>query len=327
MRLRGLLFLTLIGCVSTGCAMQPIGGPRQSALYGVIPSTPHAFQPWESKPEPTIVTVGVDADETSVPPVGSRLVGAFMAKKYFFEVASHVHVNNRDDAPVYQLVCSFHGDNRELGYVQDVEWVVFDPVTITPDQRDFKGAVVKVQSSAKPNSPSLVMVNIINGEAPPEMSELIVLDDNKRICRLVVQKLFHEDDNNDKPVNLIGCKAVDEDPVRPVMEGDRVGGPTAVPLAPRIAFTGPLLEIRRPCPTSMIGKEVGIDWPPISAPANNTDVIVFNRNGYVARLRIEWSLLGGNGGPLWSVATILHEPLGSLQNCIVVPAPESPKGR
>ncbi|MCC6573637.1 MAG: hypothetical protein IT462_07590 [Planctomycetes bacterium] len=100
------------------------------------------------------------------------------------------------------------------------------PVTDNPGVEKayaFTGKVVKVQSGAKPNSPSLVMVDIGTGEIPPEKSELIVLDSkNNKICRLVVQKLFHEDDNADKKVNLIGCKTLDENPVKPVATDDKV---------------------------------------------------------------------------------------------------------
>lgn len=100
------------------------------------------------------------------------------------------------------------------------------PVTDNPGAEKayaFTGKVVKVQSGSKPNSPSLVMVDIGGGEIPAEKSELIVLDSkNNKICRLLVQKLFHEDDNADKPVNLIGCKTLDENPVKPVAENDKV---------------------------------------------------------------------------------------------------------
>lgn len=95
----------------------------------------------------------------------------------------------------------------------------------TPKEGDysFTGKVAKVRSGAKPNAPSLVIVDVVNGEVPPEKAELLVLNaKNEKICRLRVSQHYHVDNDREKAVNGVGCMTIDENPVKPVAEGDKV---------------------------------------------------------------------------------------------------------
>lgn len=99
------------------------------------------------------------------------------------------------------------------------------PTATSPENKDyaFTGRIALVRSGARPNTPSLVLVNIGDGEIPPEKSELLVLDTkNEKICRLRVTQHYYENDDRTKRVNQLGCQTIDEIPAKPVAVNDKV---------------------------------------------------------------------------------------------------------
>jgi peptidoglycan hydrolase CwlO-like protein len=89
----------------------------------------------------------------------------------------------------------------------------------------FSGSVVDVTRGARPEGPSYLLVGSIKagGQTPPIGTELIVLDaKEKAVCKVKVIQYYYLDDNEDLPVEEIGCSTIDEKVSRPVAKGDTV---------------------------------------------------------------------------------------------------------
>jgi hypothetical protein len=89
----------------------------------------------------------------------------------------------------------------------------------------FSGSVVEVSRGARADGPSYLLVGSIKagGTTPPIGTELIVLDaKEKPVCKVKVVQYYYLDDNEDLPVEEIGCSTLDEKVTRPVAKGDTV---------------------------------------------------------------------------------------------------------
>lgn len=97
-------------------------------------------------------------------------------------------------------------------------------VELPLDTYEFTGEVGSVsKSDARPEAQSLLIVSIKTGRVPPMDTELLVLDArNQRICAVRVVRHYHVADDDDLPVDEIGCRTIDEVSTRPVAKGDRV---------------------------------------------------------------------------------------------------------
>lgn len=85
----------------------------------------------------------------------------------------------------------------------------------------FEGTVAAVTGGGKPGEASNVLVNPVSGDAPPEGSELIVLNEKgETICRLKVLRHFFKKDDASK-LDQIGCKTVNQKIDNPVIKGYR----------------------------------------------------------------------------------------------------------
>jgi outer membrane murein-binding lipoprotein Lpp len=89
---------------------------------------------------------------------------------------------------------------------------------------DFSGSVVEV-SRGRADGPSYLLVGSIKlgGTLPPVGTELFVLDaKEKPVCKVKVVRYYYVDDNEDLPVEEVGCSTIDEKTTRPVAKGDSV---------------------------------------------------------------------------------------------------------
>lgn len=89
----------------------------------------------------------------------------------------------------------------------------------------FSGSVVEVSRGARADGPSYLLVGSIKvgGQTPPIGTELIVLDaKQKAVCKVKVVQHYYRDDNEDLPVEEVGCSTIDEKVTRPVAKGDSV---------------------------------------------------------------------------------------------------------
>jgi outer membrane murein-binding lipoprotein Lpp len=98
-----------------------------------------------------------------------------------------------------------------------------DPTPSTEDYA-FSGSVVEV-SRGRADGPSYLLVGTIKlgGTLPPVGTELFVLDaKDKPVCKVKVVRYYYVDDNEDLPVEEVGCSTIDEKTTRPVAKGDSV---------------------------------------------------------------------------------------------------------
>jgi hypothetical protein len=92
---------------------------------------------------------------------------------------------------------------------------------LDPERYRFMGTVGSV--NLRGNRPSHLIITINSGQVPPEGTELLVLDSKRqRVCMVRVIRHFHMDDNPDLPVDEIGGVAIDENPTKPITQGDTV---------------------------------------------------------------------------------------------------------
>lgn len=88
---------------------------------------------------------------------------------------------------------------------------------------DFEGVVYIVRGGGKPGEPATVLVNPGKGEIPAVGTELLVLDENnERVCRLIVSRLWYKGGEPANGVDQIGCNTIDQKAEKPVAKGDRV---------------------------------------------------------------------------------------------------------
>ena len=97
--------------------------------------------------------------------------------------------------------------------------------TPAPDNYDFSGTVTEVSKGTRPDGPSYLLVGSIKfkGAVPPVGTELLVVDTkNNKVCSVKVIRHYHFDDNDELPVDEVGCQTIDETAARPVAKGDSV---------------------------------------------------------------------------------------------------------
>lgn len=88
---------------------------------------------------------------------------------------------------------------------------------------DFSGTVTEVSKGSRPDGPSYLLVGGIKGTVPAIGTELVVLDPKSTlICKVKVVRHYHFNDNDDMPVEEVGCQTIDEKSSRPVAKGDTV---------------------------------------------------------------------------------------------------------
>lgn len=114
----------------------------------------------------------------------------------------------------YQNLLEQIGDDGELKEAE---------VKDLPDDYTFSGTVTSVSKGSRPDGPSILLVGKFKGTTPPLNMQLVVLDEkNNRICDVKVVRHYHLNDNDDLPVDELGCETVNESPTNPVTKGDRV---------------------------------------------------------------------------------------------------------
>lgn len=92
-----------------------------------------------------------------------------------------------------------------------------------PENYDFSGKVVTVSKGRRPDGPSNLLIEEIQGRIPPVGTVLVVLDaKNEPICNIKVLKHYHFDEDDSLPVETVGAETINEAPTRPVAKGDRV---------------------------------------------------------------------------------------------------------
>lgn len=93
----------------------------------------------------------------------------------------------------------------------------------TADVYDFSGSVTEVSRGSRPDGPSYLLVGGIKGTVPAIGTELVVLDPKSTlICKVKVVRHYHFNDNDEMPVEEVGCQTIDEKSSRPVAKGDTV---------------------------------------------------------------------------------------------------------
>lgn len=88
---------------------------------------------------------------------------------------------------------------------------------------EFAGRVTKVEKSDQPDGPSILLVGRFRGTTPPLGAQLVVLDEkNNRICDVKVIRHYRVNNNDNLPVEELGCQTLNESPTNPVTENDSV---------------------------------------------------------------------------------------------------------
>lgn len=88
---------------------------------------------------------------------------------------------------------------------------------------DFTGGVVSVSRGTKADAQSILIVSVKTGRVPPIGAELIIRDARgTEVCLAKVTRHWHVGDDNDLPVDELGCTTLNERATRPVANGDQV---------------------------------------------------------------------------------------------------------
>ncbi|MCA8916378.1 MAG: hypothetical protein KDB90_13290 [Planctomycetes bacterium] len=100
--------------------------------------------------------------------------------------------------------------------------VVEEPTPL-PDDYDFSGSVTEVSKGSRPDGPSYLLIASLKGTVPAIGTEMVVLDATQTpVCRVKIVRHYHFSDNEDLPVEEVGCQTIDEKATRPVAKGDTV---------------------------------------------------------------------------------------------------------
>ena len=92
-----------------------------------------------------------------------------------------------------------------------------------PKEYDFSGSVTEVSKGSRPDGPSYLLIGGLKGAVPAIGTELVVLDSKQNlVCTVKIVRHYHFSDNEDLPVEEVGCQTVDEKASRPVAKGDTV---------------------------------------------------------------------------------------------------------
>ncbi|MCB9895738.1 MAG: hypothetical protein H6839_14930 [Planctomycetes bacterium] len=91
------------------------------------------------------------------------------------------------------------------------------------DDYDFSGSVTEVSKGSRPDGPSYLLIASLKGTVPAIGTEMVVLDAKQNpVCRVKIVRHYHFSDNEDLPVEEVGCQTIDEQVSRPVAKGDTV---------------------------------------------------------------------------------------------------------